>query len=455
MPAALIPPPMTAAAGQKRGLWAVMPLVLVYYSFLLFPSEVSLSIFGVNLPSYRIALLATAVPSLWIIMKNRGSGGVLAALDYIVIFVGFWMMLSFMMIYGIESGLVRGAGVCIDNVFAYMVARASVTTPKELRYFLLLSLPGLALAAASLAIESLSGRLLVRPFFASIFGSVQAFSGGEVTGSLILEQEYRLGLLRAYGPFSHPILAGSIMVGFLPLMYFSGLRSWPYYVGVAVSLAGFFSLSSAAFLSLLIGIGAIAIYHVKPYFPRISWWTVVSILGLAAWAAHVSTKSGIVYVLARFTLTPATAEYRLLIWRFGSENVAKNPLFGIGYNQWERAVWMVTDSVDAHFLLLAMRHGLIVPVLLLAGTIHTMIKLGLVMPSLNEQDRNFMIGLNITLFGYLIVGQTVNFFGSSTLVFMSMIAFLASMTHWASGEAKAEAQRRLLEVRSRLYAATA
>lgn len=453
MPAALMAPPRTAPANQSRGLLVVTPLVFVFYSFLLFPPEVSGSIFGVNLPSYRQALLAMAVPSLWIIMKNRDGGFV--PLDYIVMIIGFWIMLSFMTIYGVESGLVRGTGVFIDNMIVYLVARASITNANELRYFILLCLPGLVFAGGSVAFESLSGRLWVRPFFTSIFGNISSFRGGEVTGALLLEQEYRLGLLRAYGPFPHPILAGTVLAGFLPLIYFSGIRSWPLLVGIGISLAAFFSLSSAAFLSLFIGLGAIIGFHVKPFFPKISWWTIVSILLIMAMAAHITSKNGIISVLGRFTLNSSTAEYRTLIWEHGSINVAKNPWFGLGYNQWERLRWMVTDSVDAHFLLLAMRHGLIVPVLLLAGIIHGMIKLGLLMPSLDERDRTFMIGLNITIFGYLVVGQTVNFFGSTTLVFMSMVAFLASMVQWTGRQAKAEAQQRLMEVRSRLYVSPA
>ena len=453
MPAALIPHPRKAAANQSRSLRAILPLAVVFYSFLLLPQEVSATIFSVNLPSYRVALLAMTVPSLWMILKNRDAGVV--PLDYALMFMGFWILLSFMTIYGVETGLVRGSGIIIDNVLIYMVARASITKPDDLRYFLLLCLPGLLFAGGSLVVESLYGRLLVRPFFTSIFGSTDAFKGGESTGAVVLSQEVRLGLLRAFGPFPHPILAGTVMMGFLPLFYFSGLRSWPYFLAIGVALTGLFSLSSAAFLFLMIVGGAIILFHVKPYFPKISWWTIVSISGLIVWAAHVSSKSGIIAVIARFTLTPSTAEYRTLIWRYGTANVAKNPWFGIGYSEWERLRWMVTDSVDAHFLLLAMRHGLIVPVILLAGVVHAMIRLGRLMPSLDERDRNLMIGLNITLLGYLVVGQTVTFFGSATLVFMSTVAFLASMSQWANREAKAVAQQRLMQVRSRLYTSPA
>jgi O-antigen ligase len=193
--------------------------------------------------------------------------------------------------------------------------------------------------------------------------------------------------------------------------------------------------------------GAIAIYHIKPHLPKVSWWTIVSLLGLLGWAAHMASKNGIISVIARLTLTPSTADYRRLIWEYGSISIANNPWFGIGYRQWERLYWMTGDSVDAHFLLLGMRHGLIVPLLLLFALSYGMIRLGLILPNLYPKDKAFMIGLNISMFVYLIVGQTVNYFGSSNLVFMFLVAFLASMVSWGNGVLKMQSQMRLMLTR--------
>lgn len=452
-PASQMPLLQPFAATQSRSLSSLIPLLLVFYSFLLLPPEVEFSIFGVSLPAYRQAVILMSVPAFWMITGSRK--GEANPIDYAIIFVAFWMLLSFMTIYGIGSGFVRGTGIVIDTGLAYMVARACIRTPDELRRFLLLCLPGVMFAGATLAVESLSGRILLRPFFASIFGNMASYAAGEVTGTLVLDGEFRMGLLRAYGPFSHPILAGAVMIGFLPIYYFSGLRSWPYVLGVAVALTGFFSLSSAAFLALIVSIGAIAVYHIKPYFPRLSWWTIVSMLVMLVTVVHISAKNGIMPVIARLTLTPHTADYRRLIWEFGSISVANNPWFGIGYNKWERARWMFGDSVDAHFLLLAMRHGLIVAVLLLGAIFYGMVRLGTAMPRLNARESNLLIGLNMTLAVYLIVGQTVNYFGSTGLVFMTMVAFLASMVTWANQELRMQNQFRIMLARSRIYGAAA
>jgi O-antigen ligase len=427
---------------------ALVPLLVVWYSIFLVPPEVEFLVFGVRFNAYRVAVLLSSVPALWMTMRN--AKGAISPIDIAVAAMAFWMVLSFILIYGFESGLVRGAGIVIDTALSYFVARVCIKTPDDLRRMLLLGLPAVLFAGGLLVVESATGELLYRPFAAKIFGNMAKFAGGEETGRIVLEKEFRLGLLRAYGPFMHPILAGAVMVAFLPIYYFSGLRSWPYILGVGVGLAGFFSLSSAAFLALIIAIGAIAIYHAKPHLPKISWWTIVSLIGLLGWAAHMASKNGIISVIARLTLTPATADYRRLIWEYGSISIANNPWFGIGYRQWERLYWMTGDSVDAHFLLLGMRHGLIVPLLLLFGIAYGMIRLGVILPNLNPKDKAFMIGLNISMFMYLIVGQTVNYFGSTNLVFMFLVAFLASMVSWGNGVLKMQSQMRLMLTRMRL-----
>jgi O-antigen ligase len=409
----------------RAAIRRLAPLLIVFYSFLLFPPEASATLAGIYLPTYRIALLAMTLPAIAMLTRARGMRW--GFIDIAVIFMAFWILLSFALIYGLQTGIVRGAGILVDTALPYLVARASVRSFDDLRYFLLLCLPGLVFSAAALALESVSGRLLLRPAFASVFGSGNAYSAGEALGSLSIRSEYRLGLLRAYGPFSHPILGGVMMVSFIPLFYFSGLRSWPFYLGVLASLSGFFSLSSAAFLALMIATAAIGIFHIKPNFPKLSWWLIMSMLALVVWTLHMVSQNGIISVVSRLTLTPHTAGYRTLIWEYGSKTVASNPWFGIGYENWARLSWM-GESVDAHFLMLAMRHGFLVPTALLLAILYGMFRLGLLFPRLSASDRKFAVGLNVTMFIFLISAQTVAFFGSSNLYFMTLLAFLAAVT---------------------------
>lgn len=408
----------------------LLPLIGLFYSFLLFPPEVSFSLGGLWLPVYRVSLIAG---SLFVLVGFvRGGRMGLDFPDICVYFASFWIFLSFVIVYDVWVGTTRGAGVLLDVVGSYLLARTSIRSFHDFRYFLLLCLPGLAIAAGIMAAESLSGRLLYRPSFSSIFGSVASYSGGEANGQIVIRPETRLGLLRAYGPFSHPILGGLILGVFLPLIFFSGIRSWPWWIGMGSAFAGIFSLSSAAILGFAISIGGIGLDFIKNrLLPQISWWTITFLGGMAALSLHVVSKSGLIAVLARFTLVPHTASYRVLIWEFGTKSVAEHPWFGIGYQQWERLPWM-GESIDAHFLMLAVRHGFIVPMLILVAAIYSIARLGLSAPFLARNDRRLILGVIISMTIMLVAGQTVAFFGASQLVFMAILGFTVSLMSYSS-----------------------
>jgi O-antigen ligase len=306
-----------------------------------------------------------------------------------------------------------------------------------------------------MAAESLSGHLLLRPLATDLFGTMTKYYGGETVGVFQLKEEFRLGLVRAYGPFDHPILGGTIMTGFLPLYYYSGLRGWPLVLGMGAALCGLFSLSSAAFLGVFLMIAAIAINYALPYIPKLTWWMIITMSAMVLTALHFISTNGIVQVISRLTLTPGTAFYRIYIWRYGIANVEKYPIFGIGYSQWERPAWMISDSIDAHFLALAVTYGLLVPVLLLAGIGFGMIRIGRIMNAFDVRNRNMLLGLNIAVFVYVIVGQTVAFFSTGVVVFMVMVGFMASMASWAEYQYKTDRQKALMRSRAMLYASQA
>lgn len=173
---------------------------------------------------------------------------------------------------------------------------------------------------------------------------------------------------------------------------------------------------------------------------------------LALWVAHIGSQNGIVSVLSRLTLTPHTAQYRILIWDYGWRTIEKNPWFGIGYQSWERLDWM-HDSVDAHFLLLGMRHGVLVPILLILAVFYGVIRLGRLAPSLSKADRDLAIGVNITIILLFIVGQAVAFFGSANIAFMAFLAILSSTVSWAQTQIERDRYFRRIALSHQLLSA--
>jgi len=417
----------------------VAPLLALFYAVFIFPPEFSITISGLWLPAYRLVVIASMVIVILRLLEQGAQR--LSFTDLLITMAGLWILVSFMSIYGVAQGIVRGAGVVFDIYGSYLLARTSVRSFQDFRLFLLLVLPAVGFAGLIMALESLLGSLFYRPTFGSIFGGLSAYSGGDASGQIHFRPEVRLGLLRAYGPFSHPILGGLMLGVFLPLFYFSAIRSWPRLVGLGAGFAGVFSLSSAALMGMLLfGIGISLDFIKRRIIPTVSWWIMIFFIGLAAFAIHLASQNGLVSVLARYTLVPHTASYRLAIWEHGTESVRQNPWFGIGYEQWDRLWWM-GESVDAHFLLLAMRHGIIVPILIIVASIYAMARLGMLSSRLPAYDRRLVIGANLALGIMLIAGQTVAFFGASNLIFMSLIAIVVSLLSDASQPMQVRAWR--------------
>lgn len=417
-------PTIGSVATGGRILAPILPLVIVIYMFLLFPIETRPQVLGVNLPIYRFGIILFT-PFMLARLTSVRTRFLFA--DWLMVLATAWTLISFCAIYGIGPGLIRASGVVIDFAGAYTLARLAIDSPTALRRFLILIAPGLFLAGFEMFIESVTDRLIVRPFFAKIFGAVAAYDAGEISGTVEYVQEQRLGLLRAYGPFSHPILGGAVLISMLPLWIKSGIRSWPLWAGIVASLMGLYSVSSAAFLGFAFGATLLAIDFGKKYVRTVNWPVVTILMTLVLLAVELVSGSGVTGVLARLTLDPQTAYYRILIWEFGSKSVMAHPWIGLGYFPFERPAWM-SPSVDAHFLALALRNGLPVPTLFIAIIVLGMIGTGLRSGVVGGRDRDLLVGLNFSLAVLMLISMSVNYFGETNVWFMIIVGITATFS---------------------------
>lgn len=410
------------SAGSSR--WQIWPIVLLTCSYLLFPPEVRLNAGGLNFPLYRL-LIVLMLP---VTLMRVATGGLrLAFADLCVLVSALWMIISFVAYYGPAGGFVRSIALTIDMAGSYFLARVSIRTPNDFRRLLIILAPILLLAGLELLVESLARKLIVRPAFVAIFGNLPAYNGGEAVGELNLRQDLRLGLLRAFGSFSHPILAGVVLTSSFAWFWSSGIRSWPKWVGLAAAFLGLFSLSSAAFLAIFIAIAIFVGDAFRKRIPGMTWWTISAFIIIIMTFLQVASKNGVVPILIRMTLDPQTGFYRLIIWEYGWKSIMHYPLIGIGFTPYERASFLST-SIDAHFLLLGVRHGIVAPLALFAGAVTTLIVLG---KNVNRQpsvDRRCLFGVNISLFIMLITSMTVTFFSEANIWFMSAFAIAVSFS---------------------------
>jgi len=414
-------------ASQPSGwvaLVRILPVaVLLYATFL--PPEARLVLAGQNLYAPR---LASFILLPFLVQRLASRPPQIRSFDLLFLAGIVWMVLSFTTTYGLGEGFVRGGALALDILLPYLIARAFIENIQDFRRLLVLIAPGAFIVGISLFAESVSGQFLVRPAFAQVFGPLSSYEGGDASGTFSQRIEYRLGLLRAFGPFPHPIHAGLFMASMLPLFATSGLRNWPYFLGMAAAFFAFFTGSSAAYLSFFIAIGLMLYDRLRERVQIVTWPPFLLGSTLLLLALELVSKNGVIAIISRYTINPQSASYRRIIWEYGTQSVANYPFFGIGFNSWERLKWM-GSTVDNYWLLLAMRHGLVVPILFLTVSLILMVRLCRQLRGHAIIDRRFETGLVIAIFLLVVMGFTVAFAGSVLCLFFLLLGAVGSIVH--------------------------
>jgi hypothetical protein len=417
----------------------VLPVLILAIGVLL-PVEVRLNLAGQTVYGYRMAWMACAP---WIISQILRGKFSFRFIDVMIIVAASWIALSFTVVEGVEKGLPAGAAFGLDVLLPYLISRQSIRNLNDFRFLLIVLAPILFGIAALMALESVSHVRFIRSGAQSVFGSLGAAEYGDVafrSGGI----DTRYGLMRAMGPFSHPILAGTFFAGILPLYYFSRLRGWPYFVGMAAGVGAAFSISSAAFLGVIVFVILAVVDRLRNLVTFFTWPMFLSIVAVLAAAAQALSPSGLIAVLIRLTVNPATGYYRMLIWEYGAKMVERRPIFGSGYASFEGLHWM-GDSVDTIWLLLAIRNGLPAALLLGLAVVLAIIGLSLAASRTRLQDQTSLIGIAVSLSIFFLIGFTVSFFGGILIWFVMVLGVGVSL-----GQFRPVAARRPLPPRGRI-----
>lgn len=446
MPAPLrqrpLPPRMLRPQQNK---WApflhILPAIILMFGLLL-PVEVRINLFGQTFYGYRIAWVLVAPWAVYQLLLGKLE---LRFNDILVGLATAWMILSFVMVEGLARGAPAGIALALDVLVPYLVARLTIRTANDFRILLIVLAP-IALAIAGLmVIEAVTHTRFIRIAGQSLFGALGTLEYGAEVGPAKLS-DTRFGLLRATGPFSHPILAGVFFALLLPLYYFSKMRGWPILTGMLAGIGAVFSFSSAAFLGIAMFVSLAVYDRIRKVVTFLNWPIFIATAIAILTVLQLVSKNGLIAILIRYTLNPSSGYYRLLIWEYGSRSVANYPLFGIGYAQFKGLPWM-TNSVDTIWLSLAIRHGLPVPLLLGLAVVLAIAGLALQAsrdPTVNADTR---IGLAIALTMLFVLGFTVSFFGGLLIWFVMVLGIGTTFGALASPK------RGTLPVRRRVRAA--
>lgn len=401
----------------------LLPAVLLLYSTLL-PQEVRFTIAGQVIFPYR-AVSFVLLP--WLLNRIATGRMPFRPTDLWMYAGVAWMVISFCAFYGLTEGVRRGGALAFDMLIPFLIVRLCVRNFQDARRLLIIAAPGLLFAGALMMVESVTHRQLVRPFASAIFGQLPYFENGQAVSTAREFVVVRLGLLRSHGPFSHPILAGLFMASFFPLYLNSSVRGWPFVFGLIASLCAIFTVSSAAFVSFIISGLLLSYDRIQVYLHGIGWRFFVFAISVLILFVEMSSQNGVVSIIIRYTLDPQTGFFRQLIWEYGTQSIAEHPWFGIGFTDYERLAWMV-NSIDNHWLLLGIRHGVIVPFCILMACLVAIINLSQRSSALSKSDGKLARAFVFSLVGMVFLGFTVAFFGGTLIWFCMLLGIATSLS---------------------------
>ncbi len=281
-----------------------------------------------------------------------GAAGRVRLADFCVIGLCIWGAIAMFASDGTNT--IQFSGMATVETFgAYMIGRAYIRT--EAQYIAAMRLLGLIilLLVPGAIVESITGFRLYNRIFDPV---LHTFPWADY--------EKRLHMFRAQTVFEHPILYGVFTAfAFAPLFAIARLRAGRLQSWISASpsiFATFFCLSMGAYLGVMIQLMLMAwgliLRNVRNH------WKILGGLMAAAYVIvdMLSNRTPFQVFSSYVTFDAHTAYWRVLIFKYGMENVWAHPIFGLGafVNDWKRPDWMFTSTVDNLWLVFTLRYGI-------------------------------------------------------------------------------------------------
>ncbi len=409
-------PRRTAALGlvPTRDRWLITGFLLA----LALPPEAQFNLGPLVLSPQRLLLMFAIVPAALRVMSDRRLG--LKVLDGLALLHVAWAWVALAKVHGINSMSIEAAGsYTIEFLGSYLLGRALIVSPAHILYFLRRLLLIIFILALLAIPEMLTGKHIIREAFGSVFGS--HYLGGVTP---------RFGLTRAFTSFDHPILWGVFAASALGMTWYltparralGFRRVWRC---AAVVGAAFTSLSTGPLMACTVQLGILG-WDVVTRGIKGRWWVLLA-GALAAYIAvdALSNRDPLTVFVHYLTFNAQTGYDRKLIWDIGLAQVRLTPIFGIGFNAWTTAPeWWHNTSVDAFWLLTALRYGVPGALTLIALTLWTIIR---VIRVPYKPLRPFAMGWLVTFVGLSIAAVTVHLWGSAFVLFGFLLGMGVSL----------------------------
>ncbi|WP_050980235.1 O-antigen ligase family protein [Sinorhizobium sojae] len=359
---------------------------------------------------YRLVLVITVLPCLG--MWLTGKAGRILPSDIAILLYCLWCMVSLTVIHGFRSAPESGGIIFIETAGAYLLGRCSVRSAYQFYAMARLLFWIVAILLPFAAFEALSNWNVSLDLFAKLFPT-----------HVLAVNVPRWGLRRVQTVFEHPILFGVSCGGILAAVHLvlgekqSPLRRWS--ASAIVWTTAFLSLSAGPLTALAVQTMLISwnwLLHGYQERWRILW---AVLFANYIFISFVSNQTVPEFYLTHFSFDQESAYYRVLIWHFGSESALNHPLFGVGFNRWDRPDWM-PGSIDMFWLYHAVLFGIPAGVLMLFSFLLLAVAVSF-KKGLDEKLIQYRTAYLIVMIGYFLVGWTVHFWNATYVLFLFLL----------------------------------
>lgn len=398
------------ASGVSRRL--PPPMILLFLIAMVVP--VWLQVGPLLLMPHRIILLVLFGPLC--IQLLMGRAGRIGSYDLLVLFATIWAVLAILLnenFYGHSNVQPIGIHV-LETLGAYLLGRVAIRSRDDFVGFVNVFFWVLIVLVPFAVIEAVTHRAIMLELIPKSVSVVYT--------------EHRWGLRRAQTVFGHPILFGVFSgIGF-GLFWYIMRTGFLRFAGAGLAAAGtFFSLSTGALISVTIQITLIGWEKITA--PHARRWTIFACICATLYVAIdlLSNRTPFHVLITYATFNTGSAYNRILIWRYGMENVWANPWFGLGENvwTWTRPSWM-SSSADNFWLLWTMKYGL-PSFLAMAAALTVMIRKISLAPLHDPLAQACRAGYLTSIGGIIIAGGTVHFWHGV----MAFVMFMFGAGVWA------------------------
>lgn len=295
----------------------------------------------VLLMPHRIVLLIFFIPCAMRLLS--GKAGKLIAADWLIFGSALWAALAMIYNHGVGFS-VQPIGIHMIEFFgAYMLGRVAIRSAEDFRRFVKTMFWIVLFLLPFAALEAITKRNYL---LEAIPNSIP-----------VVHAPYRWGMRRAQTLFSHPIHYGVFCSFGMGLFWYVLRPAGRRFMSVPLVVAStIFSLSSGALICVVCQ-SVFIFWEAILKTIKARWRIFAAIFAAMFVFVELASNRGFFVLLTQYASFNTGSSYnRILIWRYGMENVYANPIFGLGFREWVRAHWMST-SADNFWLLNAMMFG--------------------------------------------------------------------------------------------------